>query len=128
MSHRYLYSQQISYDGSFQLVRKNKASDEHDVCLSDGAKYWVNQSDYKAHLKANEDTAYAQSTRVGIIESDTRTHTDSYQGSDCNNHRAANDTWVRPTGVAESGCGAVTCARHTVHFPSGTVNYFKGER
>ncbi|KAG8706551.1 hypothetical protein FRC08_000988 [Ceratobasidium sp. 394] len=104
--------QKISYDGSFQLVRKNKAYDSHDLCLSDGAKYWVEQSQYKAHLEANNDTAYQQST----------------QGLECNNHRAANDTWVRHTGIAESGVGTVTCARHTLYMPSGVVNYFKGER
>ncbi|QRV99167.1 hypothetical protein RhiJN_27186 [Ceratobasidium sp. AG-Ba] len=108
----FLYTQQISYDGSFQLVRKNKASDEHDLCLSDGTKYWVNQKRYKAHLEANRDTAYQQSTR----------------GADCNNHRAANDTWTRRAGVAESGVGAVTCARHTFYMPGGVVNYYKGER
>ncbi|QRV87045.1 hypothetical protein RhiJN_15063 [Ceratobasidium sp. AG-Ba] len=108
-SEEFLYTQQISYDGSFQLVRKNKASDEHDLCLSDGTKYWVNQSKYKAHLEANWDTAYQQSTR----------------GADCNNHRAANDTWTRRAGVAESGVGAVTCARHTFYMPGGVVNYYK---
>jgi hypothetical protein len=70
-SYRYLYSQQLSYDGSFQLVRKNKTFDEHDICLSDGAKYWVGQADYKHHLKENEDTAYAQSTRVSVLYYET---------------------------------------------------------
>ncbi|QRV96937.1 hypothetical protein RhiJN_24956 [Ceratobasidium sp. AG-Ba] len=111
-SQEFLYTQQISYDGSFQLVRKNKASDEHDLCLSDGTKYWVKQDAYQQHLIANKDTAYNQSTR----------------GTDCNNHRAANDTWTRRTGVAESGVGAVTCARHTFYMPGGVVNYYKGER
>ncbi|QRV91950.1 hypothetical protein RhiJN_19968 [Ceratobasidium sp. AG-Ba] len=104
--------QQISYDGSFQLVRKNKAYDKHDVCLSDGAMYWVPMQEYKDHLAAKKDDAYEQSTR----------------GGECNNHRAANDTWVRRTGVAESGVGAVTCARHTFYMPQGMVPYFKGER
>ncbi|KAG9083198.1 hypothetical protein FRC07_013981 [Ceratobasidium sp. 392] len=96
----------------FQLTRKNKAHDEHDLCMSDGTKYWVKQDQYKAHLEANKDTAYKQSTR----------------GGNCSNHRAANDTWVRQPGVAETGIGAVTCGRHTFYMPEGVVNFFKGER
>ncbi|KAG8794598.1 hypothetical protein FRC12_023282 [Ceratobasidium sp. 428] len=46
------------------LTRKNKAHDEYDICLSDGTKYWVKQEEYKAHLEANKDTAYEQSTRA----------------------------------------------------------------
>ncbi|KAG8781152.1 hypothetical protein FRC12_022181 [Ceratobasidium sp. 428] len=108
----YLFNQMLSYDGSFQLTRKNKAHDEHNLCMSDGTKYWVKQDHYKAHLEANKDTAYKQSTR----------------GGDCSNHRAANDTWVRQPGVAETGIGAVTCGRHTFYMPEGVVNFFKGER
>ncbi|KAG8699801.1 hypothetical protein FRC09_006368 [Ceratobasidium sp. 395] len=58
-----LYSQQITYNGTFQLTRKNKAHNEYDICLSDGTKYWVQQEEYKTHLEANKDTAYEQSTR-----------------------------------------------------------------
>ncbi|EUC59035.1 hypothetical protein RSOL_293460 [Rhizoctonia solani AG-3 Rhs1AP] len=50
------------------------------------------------------------------------------KGDQCNNHRAANNTWVQQTGVAETGVGAVTCARHTFYMPQGCVNYYKGER
>ncbi|KAG8746888.1 hypothetical protein FRC11_012549, partial [Ceratobasidium sp. 423] len=32
------------------------------------------------------------------------------------------------SGVAETGLGAVTCARHTFFMPQGCVNYWKGER
>ncbi|KAG8789237.1 hypothetical protein FRC12_013730 [Ceratobasidium sp. 428] len=108
----FLYNQHISYDGSFQLTRKNKSYDEHDLCLSDGTMYWINQTSYKAYLESIDDSAYKQSTR----------------GSACSNHRAANDTWVRQIGVAESGVGGVTCGRHTFYMPSGMVNLFKGER
>ncbi|KAG8763025.1 hypothetical protein FRC11_006400 [Ceratobasidium sp. 423] len=116
---RYLFAQQLSYDGSFQLVRKNKAHDQFDICLTDGLMYWVKQDDYKAHLMANKDTAYNQHTHRGA-EADG--------GDRCNNHRAANDTWVKRSGVAETGLGAVTCARHTLFMPIGAVSYWKGER
>ncbi|KAG8705264.1 hypothetical protein FRC11_009183, partial [Ceratobasidium sp. 423] len=109
----YLFAYLLSYDGSFQLIRKNKAFDQFDTCLSDGLLYWVQQAYYRDHLVANKDTAYDQSTR----------------GEDrCNNHRAANEAWVRQSGVAETGLGAVTCARHTFFMPQGSVNYWKGER
>ncbi|KDN33781.1 hypothetical protein RSAG8_13130, partial [Rhizoctonia solani AG-8 WAC10335] len=108
----YPFAYLISYDGSFQLTRKNKAFDQYDTCTSDGLLYWVQQESYAAHLLANKDTAYNQSTK----------------GERCNNHRAANDAWVKQSGVAETGVGAVTCARHTFFMPQGCVNYWKGER
>ncbi|EUC61585.1 hypothetical protein RSOL_400650 [Rhizoctonia solani AG-3 Rhs1AP] len=111
-SSRYLFAQQLSYDGSFQLVRKNKAADEFDICLTDGLSYWVDRIPYLNHLEANEETDYQQTTK----------------NDSCNNHRAANDTWVRQSGVAETGVGAVTCARHTFFLPQGCVSYWKGER
>ncbi|KAF8600744.1 hypothetical protein BDV93DRAFT_400433, partial [Ceratobasidium sp. AG-I] len=46
----YLFSCHISYDGSFQLVRKSKSADKHDMCLSDGTKYFVEQAAYRKHL------------------------------------------------------------------------------
>ncbi|EUC56773.1 hypothetical protein RSOL_196120 [Rhizoctonia solani AG-3 Rhs1AP] len=108
----WLFSQLLSYDGSFQLVHKNKAYDEQDVCLTDRLLYFVSQVHYTAHLIANKDTAYETTVKADR----------------CNNHRAASDTWVRQSGVAETGLGAVTCARHTIFMPQGTVNYVKGER
>jgi hypothetical protein len=65
-----MFTQQLSYDGSFQLVCKNKAFDAHDICLSDGAKYWVEQAPYRRHLENNKDTAYLQSTRVSNYRPD----------------------------------------------------------
>ncbi|KDN41897.1 hypothetical protein RSAG8_07114, partial [Rhizoctonia solani AG-8 WAC10335] len=109
---RYAFAQELSYDGSFQLIRKNKNHDAHDQSLTELLLYWVSQSDYARHLEDNRDTPYQQSTK----------------GDRCNNHRAANDTWVRQSGVAETGLGAVTCARHTFYMPQGCVNYYKGER
>ncbi|KDN34992.1 hypothetical protein RSAG8_11966, partial [Rhizoctonia solani AG-8 WAC10335] len=105
----WLFTQLISYDGSFQLIRKNKAHDKQDISLTDMFMYWGSQLHYAAHLLANKDTAY-----------DTALKNDH-----CNNHRAAGDTWVRQSGVAETGLGAVTCARHTMFMPQGTVNYWK---
>ncbi|KAF8594277.1 hypothetical protein BDV93DRAFT_459308 [Ceratobasidium sp. AG-I] len=60
----FLFSVHISYDGSFHLVRKNKSSDEHDICLSDGTKYFVEQSAYRKHLEANSNGSNPQSSQV----------------------------------------------------------------
>lgn len=57
---RFLWNAYLSYDGTFQLVKKNKSSDEHDLCLSDGGKFWVDQATYQEHLKAND---YGNSTQ-----------------------------------------------------------------
>ncbi|KDN33183.1 hypothetical protein RSAG8_13727, partial [Rhizoctonia solani AG-8 WAC10335] len=108
----YLYTQLLSYDGSFQLVCKNKAINQFDTSLTNCLMYFVEQQQYQAHLITNKDTAYSQGTKAA---------------GECNNHRAANDTWVRQSGVVETGLGAVTCARHTVFMPQGCVNYWKGE-
>ncbi|KAF8603735.1 hypothetical protein BDV93DRAFT_556113 [Ceratobasidium sp. AG-I] len=108
----FLFSIHISYDGSFHLVRKNKSSDEHDICSSDGTKYFVEQSAYRKHLEANSNGSNPQSS----------------QGADCNNHRAANGMWAKMDGLAETGLGACSCGRHTVMLKQSVVNYFKGER
>ncbi|KDN34347.1 hypothetical protein RSAG8_12552, partial [Rhizoctonia solani AG-8 WAC10335] len=59
----YLYAQLLSYDGSFQLVRKNKAIDQFDTSLTDCLMYFVEQQQYQAHLITNKDTAYSQGTK-----------------------------------------------------------------
>ncbi|KDN34990.1 hypothetical protein RSAG8_11964, partial [Rhizoctonia solani AG-8 WAC10335] len=108
----YLFAQQLSYDGSFQLVRKNKAFDSFDLCLTYGLQYMVSQSHYRAHLEATQDIPSTE---------------DTHSIDSCNNHQAANDTWVQKSGVVETGLGTVTCARHTLFMPQGCVSYLKGE-
>ncbi|KAG8687642.1 hypothetical protein FRC11_006866 [Ceratobasidium sp. 423] len=66
----YLYVQLLSYDGSFQLVRKNKSIDQYDTCLMERLMYLVGQEQYRAHLLANKDTAYEQSTRIRYAYTD----------------------------------------------------------
>ncbi|KAF8595268.1 hypothetical protein BDV93DRAFT_564544 [Ceratobasidium sp. AG-I] len=107
-----LYMYQLSYDGNFHLVRKNKSFDEHDTCASNGMQYFVDQARYKDYLKQIKDSAYAQNSKE----------------ANCNNHTAAKNTWVHLVGLAETGIGAVICARHSIFMAGGTVNYFKGER
>jgi hypothetical protein len=63
---RYLFWQQISYDGSFQLTRKNKAVDKHDTCLTDSFLYWVSQRQYRTHLSTNDSVNYEQKATVSF--------------------------------------------------------------
>lgn len=55
---RYLFTYHLSYDGSFQLVRKNKAYDKWDTCLSEGRKYFVDRTDFSQHLALADATDY----------------------------------------------------------------------
>lgn len=64
--YRYLYVFHISYDGSFQLFRKNKAFDQWDICLSEGRKYFVNREDFAKHLARADNQQNRLSTRVRI--------------------------------------------------------------
>lgn len=42
--------QHVSYDGNFQLVRKNKAYDSWDICLTEGRMYFGDRDRFTAHL------------------------------------------------------------------------------
>ncbi|QRV88425.1 hypothetical protein RhiJN_16443 [Ceratobasidium sp. AG-Ba] len=108
---RFLFTTHISYDGSFQLIRRQRTADDHDISLTEGAMYFVDAKPYEAYLTATKDDAY-RNTKV----------------SDCNNHKAATGTWSKYEGLAVTGIGACSCARHAFYMPHGIVNYFKGER
>ncbi|KAF8598845.1 hypothetical protein BDV93DRAFT_450480, partial [Ceratobasidium sp. AG-I] len=92
--HRYVYIQHMMYDGSFQMVRKNKEFDKYDTCLSEA-----------------DDCAQMP-----------------FQNAACNNHKAADASLVRYTGLAETGIGSPLCARHSFYLPLSTVSFTKGER
>ncbi|KAG8682153.1 hypothetical protein FRC08_015153, partial [Ceratobasidium sp. 394] len=109
---RYLYVFHISYDGSFQLYRKSKTSDSWDLCLSDSRKYFVTSAAFQAFFACMNDMDAKASTR----------------DADCNNHKAANNQWVKFTGVSETGMGATICACHSFFLPQGSVNFTTGER
>ncbi|KAG8725949.1 hypothetical protein FRC10_007607, partial [Ceratobasidium sp. 414] len=46
----HLFTQHVSFDGSFQLCRKNKVYDAWDTCLSNGRMYFVESSGYEKFL------------------------------------------------------------------------------
>ncbi|KAG8747683.1 hypothetical protein FRC12_014020 [Ceratobasidium sp. 428] len=108
---QHLFAQHISFDGSFHLYRKKKAFDSWDICLSDGRKYFVQSKPFNAFLQE-------QLSRKG--------HKMAKDAS-CNNHKAADNKWVKLAGAAETGVGSAICARHSMFLSSGTVNFLSGE-
>jgi hypothetical protein len=46
----------------------------------------------------------------------------------CDNHKAAADMFVKFAGLDVTGIAAVSCSRHTVFLPGGTVDFQKGEK
>lgn len=60
---RFQYTTDLSYDGSFQLVRRQRAHDAFDICLTDGLMYFVHQASYEQYLDRVKDEAF-QNSRV----------------------------------------------------------------
>ncbi|KAG8794906.1 hypothetical protein FRC12_020323 [Ceratobasidium sp. 428] len=108
---RYMYTTHLSYDGSFQLNQRQRAQDDFDTCLTDGSMFFVANKEYENYLSTINDDAY-KNTKSG----------------DCNNHKAAIGAWTQYEGLAVTGVGACSCARHAFCLPRAIVNFFKGER
>ncbi|KAG8795061.1 hypothetical protein FRC12_018357 [Ceratobasidium sp. 428] len=102
----------VTKDNCFQLYRKDKAYDSWDQCLTDGRMYFAQSAQYNEFLSnVNTDGTNATSRH-----------------SACNNHKAADNNWVKFTGVAETGVGSAICARHSCFLPLATVNFNTPER
>ncbi|QRW00966.1 hypothetical protein RhiJN_28984 [Ceratobasidium sp. AG-Ba] len=99
---QYLYTTHISYDGSFQLVRRQRAEDNHDTCLTERSLFFVDSDSYKKYLTFTKDDAF-KNTKL----------------SDCNNHKAAIGAWSLYEGLEVTGIGACSCARHSFYMPNG---------
>lgn len=52
----------------------------------------------------------------------------SLQDVSCNNHKAIDVSLVAHAGLAETGMGSVSCSRHSMHMPEGSVSFLKGEQ
>jgi hypothetical protein len=63
MLHRYIFTLHTSFDGSFQLFRKDKSYDRWDICLTDGRKYFVDSKEFNIDLVPSQG-----STRVSNPE------------------------------------------------------------
>ncbi|KAG8721660.1 hypothetical protein FRC08_011325 [Ceratobasidium sp. 394] len=101
----------MSLDSNFQNPRKAKPIDPDDVRFTDGRFYFPSQADYDAYLK--------------MVNSCKRSKDDTK--SDCSNHKATQNQFVKYLGTDTSGLGALTCARHSVFMPRGVVDFIKGE-
>lgn len=56
----------MTYDGSFQMNRKNKAFDKWDMCLSEGRKYIVFRKEFESHLAHADKDGDKLSNRVRV--------------------------------------------------------------
>ncbi|KAG8795084.1 hypothetical protein FRC12_018127 [Ceratobasidium sp. 428] len=108
---KYLFAQHISFDGSFQAYRKDKPADEWDTCLTDGRQYFLDIASFKV-----------------FFDSEQSKKQKTTKDANCNNHKAADNKWVRFTGAAETGIGSAICARHSCFLAAGTVNMYSGEQ
>jgi hypothetical protein len=127
---RFLFTLHTSYDGSFQLSRKNKPSDAWDSCLTDGRMYFARESPFKTFFQDSVRSGNRISTKVPV-QRYPHEHDNSVslnKDAACNNHQAAETGWVKFGGLSETGIGSVICARHSFFMPEGTVNFTTGER
>ncbi|KAJ7453372.1 hypothetical protein B0H11DRAFT_1741449 [Mycena galericulata] len=93
-----LYRPQIVVDGNFKLDNLKMRNPGDDVRLSDGEMFCVGSIQYDEHR------------------------------SNCNNHRAVNDTNVKRKEVDSTGIGACACARHGCFYPHSVVGFKLGEK
>jgi hypothetical protein len=61
-SHRYVFTLHTSFDGSFQLFRKDKIHDRWDTCLTDRRKYFVHSDEFNIEAVPSQG-----STRVSCL-------------------------------------------------------------
>ncbi|QRV73877.1 hypothetical protein RhiJN_01891 [Ceratobasidium sp. AG-Ba] len=124
----YLFTYHLSYDGSFQLYRKNKTYDKWDICLSNGRKYFVQEDGFKKYLAGiGKDNAAGTTKVVVLYQAVLCIKANCTQDADCNNHKASKQLYSKFTGLDETGIGSVICARHSFFMPVGTVNFYTGE-
>ncbi|KAF8170968.1 hypothetical protein BJ912DRAFT_860833 [Pholiota molesta] len=106
---RFLDTLFIAIDANFRLKRKNVSSHEADPGLSNGFSYFVEDTDYRTHLKNYSSEIEPKSS--------------------CSRHDAVNLSESRPgQGHAATGVGAVVCSRHDMKRPNGVAQLQKGER
>ncbi|KAJ6556077.1 hypothetical protein B0H19DRAFT_947493 [Mycena capillaripes] len=91
-----LYRPQVVADGNFKLDNLKMRNPEDDVRLADGQMFCVGSLQYDEHVRITPDKK---------------------QRSNCNNHRAVNETNVKRKEVDSTGIGACACARHGCFYP-----------
>ncbi|KAJ7833450.1 hypothetical protein B0H14DRAFT_3142595 [Mycena olivaceomarginata] len=104
-----LYRPQVVTDGNFKLDNLKMRNPNDDVRLSDGEMFCVGSVSYEEHLRITPDRK-------------------QFQRSNCNNHRAVNETNAKRKDVDSTGIGACACARHGCFYPHSIVGFKVGER
>ncbi|KIJ41615.1 hypothetical protein M422DRAFT_255228 [Sphaerobolus stellatus SS14] len=100
----------LNVDGNFRLSRKDKKEDPNDVSLATGNAYFVEDSAYAAFLKEAAKDLYEEAcTCSGFKAGDIL--------------RSA-----RGKGTVIPGVVCISCSRHMLLRPKGTVDLQKGER
>ncbi|KAJ7177717.1 hypothetical protein C8R46DRAFT_888663 [Mycena filopes] len=104
-----LYRPQLVADGNFKLDNLKMRNPNDDIRLSDGEMFFVASGPYEEHVRTTPEKKQAFR-------------------SNCNNHRAVNETNVKRKDVDSTGIGACACARHGCFYPHSVVGFKVGER
>lgn len=112
-TYRWLFKLFLGMDANFRLKRKKVSSDTADPGLNNGYAYFVNESEYKAHLAAHD--------KPSATLDDTNKH--------CNTHDAIKLANIKGSvSLASSGVATVDCSRHEMKRPCSIGDLQKGER
>lgn len=106
---RYIHALNLGLDACFRLKRESVSNDVADPGLSKGYSYYVEQTEFQAHIDKHKDEVEPKST--------------------CSRHDAVNLQDVSPgQGFASTGVATVECTRHNMKRPSAVCDLQKGER
>ncbi|KAH7909550.1 hypothetical protein BJ138DRAFT_1197507 [Hygrophoropsis aurantiaca] len=106
---QWLCTKYIAVDANFRLKRDNVSSEAADPSLNKGWGFFVEETEYKAHIEKCAHIPQEKST--------------------CSSHKAVDLADTKSSrGLAATGVGAVDCARHNMKLPSGVGDLQKGER
>lgn len=109
-------------DGNFKQEHLKMKYPEDDVSLSNGHGYLVEEYEFRKYL----DCAPASRAEVSFCTFG-RNHLILFQKSTCHEHDAVKSQNAARSHLDATGIGAVACARHGCFYPTGAVNFRKGE-
>ncbi|KAJ7847905.1 hypothetical protein B0H14DRAFT_2280389, partial [Mycena olivaceomarginata] len=99
-----LYRPQVVADGNFKLDNLKMRNPQDDVRLADGEMFSVESTRYDEHVRITPERK---------------------QRSNCNSHRAINETNIKRKEVDSTGIGACACARHGCFYPHSSFASFR---
>ncbi|TFK60799.1 hypothetical protein BDN72DRAFT_744711, partial [Pluteus cervinus] len=106
VSHKYTLF--LSCDGNYRLQRMHKREDPDDVALNNGHAFFVQDDEFKEHIK---------NMTSETTEDSTCAHLRAHRLQDI----------IKFKNAVISGVVSVQCARHGFYSPNGTVDLEKGE-